>query len=616
MRPDEEEETATPITIRRTMSSTSRDRRYQVGHNKNIMMRSSLLLLLMFYVRNSTCFSSWTSSCRIERSAPTRTTDGSDISRTKTTTTTTRVVRLFHVRHHHQQRRRRQQQSTSTSCYSFPRTALASTTTSAAGGGGGGDSMAQTRNSPSGGGDSSSSSSSPPVLSIEGLSCTHDGGGTWQLKDVSYNLQRGAKVALIGRNGTGKSTLLKILHGSYLDSLPSSGSGGGTSQQQQRQETNYRYTGTVRCPKTVRVSMVDQEPPMPSDVTVGDAILGITTATPRTTTTTTTTPPPSVSRSRNLFDIVRNYRIASQRADVDPSYFATASADMDSIEGGWDVLTRAEEIATKLKIHHLQDQPLSSLSGGERKRVALCAALVEEPDVLLLDEPTNFLSLAGVDWLAELLTSNTKKLTILMVTHDRAFLEEVCDRILELDRGSLFEHNGSYSSYLEAKMARYAAEDAAVRAAKAKYKVELDWMRRQPQARETKSKARIDAFYKLEQSTKPRPRDPNLNLIQTMGGAERRIGGKILSMKNVCLTLDDEEGDADNDNRVKRIMLDDFSYDFCTGDRICLAGANGGEFVVVFKILNTHVIERWRTKATIELLIVPPELLSSSASGS
>jgi ATP-binding cassette subfamily F protein uup len=153
-----------------------------------------------------------------------------------------------------------------------------------------------------------------------------------------------------------------------------------------------------------------------------------------------------------------------------------------------------------------------------------------------------------------------------MVTHDRAFLEEVCDCIVELDRGALYEHTGSYSSYLQAKEERMAVEDAAVQAAKSKYRVELEWMRRQPQARESKSKARIDAFYKLEKATKPRPRDPNLNLVETSGGS-RRIGSKILSMKNVCLKFGED-----------RIMLDDFSYDFCVGDRICLAGANGGKY--------------------------------------
>ena len=153
-------------------------------------------------------------------------------------------------------------------------------------------------------------------------------------------------------------------------------------------------------------------------------------------------------------------------------------------------------------------------------------------------------------------------MTLLLVTHDRAFLADVCDCILELDQGKLYEYpDTTYAGYLEAKQVRFAQMDAAVEAAQAKYRQELAWMRRQPQARESKSKARIDAFYKLEKATKPRPPDTSLSLESNE--RNRRIGGKVISMRHVNLKFGD------------RVMLDDFSYDFCKGDRICFAGANG-----------------------------------------
>ena len=173
---------------------------------------------------------------------------------------------------------------------------------------------------------------------------------------------------MIGRNGSGKSSFLKIIHESYLKQQSSD----ATSVAAYRDETNYQYTGKVAVPKTVRVSLVDQEPPMPSDITVGDAILGIQKKYSQGTTAAT-------FNSNNVMDIVRNYRLASANAEDDPDAFVQATAAMER-NGGWNVLTKAEEIATRLKVHHLQDQPLSNLSGGERKRVALCAALVEEPD--------------------------------------------------------------------------------------------------------------------------------------------------------------------------------------------------------------------------------------------
>jgi len=230
-----------------------------------------------------------------------------------------------------------------------------------------------------------------------------------------------------------------------------------------------------------------------------------------------------------VYETVRKYRLASLNADTNPDEFANAATQMDNTNG-WAVLTKAEEVSTKLRVRHLEDQPLSSLSGGERKRVALAAALVKEPDVLILDEPTNHLDLAAIRWLSDLINEK-RKITLLTVTHDRAFLEEVCNSILELDRGSFYEYSGSYSTYLQGKEERLANEDQAIKVAKGKYKKELEWMRRQPQGRQTKQNARQEAFYKLEKSTKPRIVDPTLELSDE---GQRRLGGNILKVRVLC----------------------------------------------------------------------------------
>jgi len=220
-------------------------------------------------------------------------------------------------------------------------------------------------------------------------------------------------------------------------------------------------------------------------------------------------------------------------------------------------------------VDHLSDMPLSKLSGGERKRVALAAALVQSPDVLLLDEPTNHLDLAAIRWLSDLI-GEQKKMTLLTVTHDRAFLDEVCNRIVELDNGSVYGYEGNYGAYLEGKEARLANEDAVMSSTKKKFQAELAWMRRQPSGRQSKSKARIEAFYKLQKMTKPRAVDPSL----TLANDERRIGGNILKMKNVSLKFGD------------RVMLDDFSYDFNAGDTIGIVGANGVGKSTFLKVLT------------------------------
>jgi ATP-binding cassette subfamily F protein uup len=200
--------------------------------------------------------------------------------------------------------------------------------------------------------------------------------------------------------------------------------------------------------------------------------------------------------------------------------------------------------------------------------VALGAALVQSPDVLLLDEPTNHLDLEAIQLLSDLI-ANEKKLTLLCITHDRAFLNQVCNRILELDNGSIYGYDGNYADFLEGKEARLANEDKVMSSTKKKFAAELAWMRKQPSGRQSKSKARQEAFYKLEKMVKPRRVDPALTLTND----DRRLGGNVLKMENVSLKFGD------------RVMLDDFSYNFNAGDTIGIVGANGVGKSTFLKVL-------------------------------
>ena len=236
--------------------------------------------------------------------------------------------------------------------------------------------------------------------------------------------------------------------------------------------------------------------------------------------------------------------------------FVEAAEKPETVES-WDFEQKVEEVLSRLEVDKLMDRAMDTLSGGEQKKVALSRILIDDTNLLLLDEPTNHLDIAMIEWLEEFLSK--QRLAILMVTHDRYFLDNVCQDIIELDNSQLYHYRGTYDYYVEKKAERQYNERAEVEKAKSLYRTELDWMRRMPQARGTKARARIDAFYELEQKAHTRFEEEKAELtVKT-----ERIGGKILELYNICKSFDG------------RKMIDDFSYTFKWGEKIGIVGPNG-----------------------------------------
>ena len=359
----------------------------------------------------------------------------------------------------------------------------------------------------------------------------------WLFKNVTIGINRGRRVALVGINGAGKSTLLKLLAGEFLPT-----------------------EGKVVRSRDLRLGYLEQDPHFKNAVTISDYIF----------------------HADNVQQqAIRKYEELLENDPNNAKAIDKAMEELGDVDA-WEYEYKIKTILGRLDIHHL-NQHISTLSGGQKKRLALARLLIEDPDIYVLDEPTNHLDIDTIEWLEKLLTDGSK--TILMVTHDRYFLDNVCNEILEIDRGKMIPYIGNYGYYLEKKAEREAVDEQQFQKNSNLLKKELEWMRRQPQARGTKSKARIDAFYDLEEKTKSGGAKEKVELsVKTA-----RQGNKIMELHHISKAF----------NGIT--FTDDFSYVFKKGDRIGLAGKNGSGKSTLLNMItdsllpDSGIIERGET---------------------
>lgn len=341
-------------------------------------------------------------------------------------------------------------------------------------------------------------------LQVENL--TKSIGDLLLFSDISFTVDKGQKVALIARNGAGKTTLLHLIIG---DDSPDS--------------------GKIVFHRDISVAFLDQNPEFNETASVIDHVLN--------------------NLQTDTAKLIKKYEAMIDNPSPE------IIEQMDTAKA-WDYEVKIKQILTKLKITDL-NQPTGQLSGGQKKRVALATALVNEPDLLLLDEPTNHLDLDMIEWLEEYLEKTNS--TLLMVTHDRYFLDRVCNQIIELDDNTIYTYKGNYSYFLEKREERQEIQHANVEKSKNLMRKELDWIRRMPQARGTKAKYRIDAFEGLSQKAKEKheQRQVDFNI------ATSRLGKKILEIKDLSKSYDD------------KVLIKDFSYIFKRNEKIGIVGPNG-----------------------------------------
>ena len=345
-------------------------------------------------------------------------------------------------------------------------------------------------------------------LQVENISKSY--GDKVLFRNISFNINEGDKIALIAPNGTGKSSLLKILAG-----IDSSDRG-----------------GEIKFMKDIKVAFLDQTIDFNPQNTLFDEVY---------------------SRLGDTYDVIRTYEQAITSGDE--RKIAQAMAAMDAVDG-WSAEQRIKQVLSSMKLTRL-DQPMGELSGGEAKRAAIALMLLQEADFLVMDEPTNHLDLDVIEYIESYLQKS--RCTLLMVTHDRYFLDRVCNTIFELDRGELFVYRGNYSEFLEKREERYTNMQANIDKARNLLRRELEWIRSTPQARTGKARYRINAFYDL----KGRASVSLARKDMTIDVATSRLGGKIIDCEDVTLHFGE------------RTMLDDFSYKFSRYERVGIVGKNG-----------------------------------------
>ncbi len=345
-------------------------------------------------------------------------------------------------------------------------------------------------------------------LSVEQISKSY--GERVLFRDISFGINQGQKIGFVAKNGTGKTSLLNILSGADVPD-----------------------EGRVVYRKNLNVAFLSQEPDLNPQLSIEETIF---------------------SSEKPILKVIDAYEKALLNPD-DAEAYQKAFDAMDSHQA-WDFETMYKQILSKLKLENLS-QKVGSLSGGQKKRLAMANALLSQPELLIMDEPTNHLDLEMIEWLESFFAK--ENITLFMVTHDRYFLERVCNEMVELDEGSLYSYKGNYSYYLEKRDARIENFETETAKSKQLYKKELEWMRRQPKARTTKSKSRIDDFQDIKSRAHQRRNDHEMELELNM----ERLGTKVVELHKISKSFDNKD------------LFNKFEYSFLKGERIGIIGKNG-----------------------------------------